>query len=190
MEQELFIGQQECTTDEKRRFSIPPKFRPHLDQERTPSGFIYHMVVIPWYGGALAVLPVSRWREIQARILHMEYTTQEFLEAKRRCLPRMEFTHTDPEGRLGLDPKHHAWIRLSPKGKDRVVVAGVGQHLEVWNATEWPEVERTGKNMATRGAEEIEYDKQLEILMQAAREAELSGRKPTPPEPPAAEETG
>ena len=172
MELELFIGKQECPSDEKRRFSIPPKFRPLLDQEKTPSGYIYHLVVVPWYGGSLAIFSVTRWREIQSRLACLEYITPDFLEIKRRCLTQMEGAHTDPEARLTLSPDHYAWLRLNPKGKDRIVVTGVGQYLEAWNAAEWDDVERTGKNAATRSAAAVDFDKQLELLMRAAIEAE------------------
>ncbi len=173
---ELFIGKQECSVDDKRRFSVPPKYRPLFGLVETPSGYTHNMVLVPWYGGSLALMPEARWNEIQAQLLLLNYTTPDFLEAKRQCLSRMEFTHTDPEGRLMLSPEHHAWLRLNPKGKDKLVAVGVGQHLELWNSGEWPEVERTGKNGATRPASDVEYDKKLEILMRAALGAEQESR--------------
>jgi DNA-binding transcriptional regulator/RsmH inhibitor MraZ len=114
---------------------------------------------------------MSRWEEIESRLAVMDYTTPDFLEAKRVCLPRMEVVHTDPEGRLTLTPEQHGWLRLKAKSKDRVIVVGVGQHLEMWNAAEWVEVDKTGKNAAARPPEDIEYDRQLEILMRAAADA-------------------
>lgn len=175
---DLFIGKQECAVDEKRRFSLPPKFRPLFGAEAIPSGYTHHVVLIPWYGGALAAFPVPRWEEIQARITLLDYTTPDFLDAKRACLPRMERVHTDPEGRLLLTAEQHAWLRLKAGGKDRLVVAGVGQHCEIWNAAEWAEVEKTGRNPATRPSADVEYDKQLEVLMRAARSEEEARRRP------------
>ncbi len=167
---DLFIGHQECTVDDKRRFSLPPKYRLQFSTQELPSGLTHLVVLVPWYGGALAALPVRRWEEIQTRLLLLDFSTPDLLDAKRQCLPRMDFTHTDPEGRLLLSPDHHGWLRLPAKGKGRVVVTGVGQHLEIWNADEWPEVRRTGQNAATRDAADIQYDKQLEVLMRAALE--------------------
>ena len=173
--------------DEKRRFSLPPKYRPLFSARTLPSGTTYLFVLAPWYGGSLAAFPEARWNEIQSRLLLLDYTTPDFLEAKRQCLSRMEFSHTDPEGRILLTPDQHEWMRLPSKGKSRVVVVGVGQHLEIWNAEEWPEVQRTGKNPATRAAADIEYDKKLEILMRAGREEWLA-RGGAQPEPPAGTE--
>lgn len=175
---DLFIGKHECSVDEKRRFSLPPKFRPLFGAEAIPSGYTHHVVLIPWYGGALAAFPVPRWEEIQARIALLDYTTPDFLDAKRACLPRMERVHTDPEGRLLLTVDQHAWLRLATGSKDRLVVAGVGQHCEIWNAAEWAEVEKTGRNPATRPPADVEYDKQLETLMRAARSEEQSRTRP------------
>ena len=70
-----------------------------------------------------------------------------------------------------MTPEQYSWLRLKTKAKDRLVVVGVGQHLEIWNAVEWVDVEKTGRNTATRPAEDIEYDRQLETLMRAAGEA-------------------
>lgn len=184
----LFVGKAECSIDDKRRFSLAPKFRPLFGSERTPAGFTHHVVLIPWYGGALAALPVSTWQAIEQRLLLLDFTTPDFLEAKRACLPRMEFVHTDPEGRIMLTPEQHAWLRLKPKGKDRLVIAGVGQHCEIWNAAEWPEVDRTGKNAVTRPAADIEYDKKLEVLMRAALKAESERPRELEREPEAKEE--
>ncbi len=167
---DLFIGKQECAVDEKRRFSLPPKYRPLFGADASPSGYTHQVVVLPWYGGALAVLPLKRWEEIETRLLLMEYTTPDFLEAKRQCLSRMEYARTDPESRLLLSADHHVWLRLNPKGKDKLMAVGVGQHLELWNASEWAEVERTGKNPASRPAADVEFDKKLEVLMRAALE--------------------
>jgi len=176
---DLFIGKQECSVDDKRRFSLPPKFRPLFGATETAAGYTHSIVLIPWYGGALAAFPVARWAGIQKRISLLEYTTPDFIEAMRACLPRMERAQTDPEGRIALNPEHHAWLRLNPKGKDRVVVAGVGSHCEIWNETEWAEWERSGKNPAARPAVDLEYDRQLEVLMRAAQEAEAARPEPT-----------
>jgi len=172
VELQLFIGKQDCSVDEKRRFSLPPKYRPLFGSQAIPTGYTHYVALIPWYGGALGALPMSRWEEIQARLARLEYTTPDFLEAKRVCLPRMELVHTDPEGRLMLTPEQLTWLRLQPKQKERVMLVGMGQHLEIWNAAEWAEVESSGRNPATRPAADLEYDRQLELLMRAALELE------------------
>jgi division/cell wall cluster transcriptional repressor MraZ len=164
---DLFIGKQECSVDDKRRWSLPPKYRPLFGNVSLPSGHTHLAVLIPWYGGALAVLPMPRWETIQARLAGLDYTTPDFLEATRVCLPRMERVHSDPEGRLTLTSDHHEWLRLG-SGKSRIMVVGAATHLEVWNADEWPVVERTGRNTATRPASDVEYDRKLESLMRAA----------------------
>ena len=163
----LIIGKQECSVDEKRRFSLPPKFRPQFGADPQPSGYTHHAVLIPWYGGALGVFPMTNWDDLQSRLGRLDYITPDFLEATRCCLPRMERTHTDPEGRIMLTPEHHAWLRLGA-GKSRLVVVGMGSRLEVWNADEWPQVEATGRNTVTRPASDLEYDRMLEHLMRAA----------------------
>ena len=186
---DLFVGKSGCSIDDKRRFSLPPKFRPGFGSHETPSGYTHHVILIPWYGGALAALPESRWEEIQSRLLLLDFTTPDFLEAQRVCLPKMEYSFTDPEGRIMLTPEHHSWLRLAPKGKDRLVLAGMGKYCEIWNAEEWSEVDRTGKNPATRPAPDIEYDRKLEVLMRAGLQAEADRPKVSQPESERNEET-
>jgi transcriptional regulator MraZ len=167
---QLFIGKQECSVDEKRRFSLPPKYRPQFGADPQPSGYTHHAVLVPWYGGALGIFPMPFWEEIQTRLGRLDYTTPDFLEATRVCLPRMERMHTDPEGRLTLTPDHQAWLRLG-SGKSRLIVVGMASHLEAWNADEWPEVEKTGRNAVARPSPDDEYDRKLEQLMRAAMTA-------------------
>jgi len=180
---DLFVGKTECSIDDKRRWSLPPKYRPLFGTQATPSGYTHHVILVPWYGGALAAWPVSRWEEIQNRLLLLDFTTPDSIEAKRTCLPKMEYVHTDPEGRIMLTPEHHGWLRLKPEGKARLVIAGMGKYCEIWNAAEWDEVNRTGKNPATRPAADVEYDRQLEVLMRAALKAEEDHPPFLKPEP-------
>ena len=160
---ELFVGKQECGLDEKRRFSLPPRYRPLFGAQDTPSGYIHRLVMVPWFGGALALFSAPRWAELGALLERLDYTTPEFLEAKRTLFSRVEWGQTDPEGRVTLDPEHATWLGLNPKGKDRIVLVGVGSHLEVWNPEGWTERERGEKSEG--------YDQRLEALMRAAREA-------------------
>ena len=173
-----FVYTQVCGVDEKRRFSLPPRYRPLFTQLETPSGYTYKVVMLPWYGGPIMLLPLDTWKRMEARVLKLDFTTPDFLDAKRQFFSRVEYTHTDPEGRLTLTPEHYAWLRLNPKGKDRVTAVGVGSHLEIWNAEEWDEVERTGRNPAVRPATEIAYDKLLEELMRAAPKEEQAPGSP------------
>ncbi len=175
---EALTGKAEVAVDDKRRFSLPPKYRPRFGSRETPSGYTHHAILVPWYGGSLAVMPESYWAEIQARLFALEYSTPDFLEATRQCTSCIEYVHTDPEGRLSLTPDLGEWLRLPARGKAKVVVAGAVRYLEVWNAVEYASVARTGRNDATRPASDIEYDKKLEMLMRAGREAGAAARRP------------
>jgi division/cell wall cluster transcriptional repressor MraZ len=174
---EPFAGKQDCALDEKRRFSLPPRYRPIFGAHETPSGYVHRLVLIPWYGGALALFTAERWRELADRLNGLDYTTPEFLEAKRTVFSRVEAVQTDPEGRVTLSPDHVAWLELNPKTKDRLMLVGVGSHLEAWNLERWTERDR---------AERAEgFDRRLETLMRAARAgrgesgpADLPGREP------------
>ena len=160
----LFIGKQECSVDDKRRFSLPTKFRDFFpgrpsDSRGQPA------VLLPWYQGAVAILPLSYWEELENRIGLLDTAIPKYAGILNMVLVRAERTETDPEGRLTLTPEQVAWMRLEAGKKSRVVVAGQSRVLAVWNVDEHGEVIRTGNNPAERTADDLNYEKALEELM-------------------------
>ena len=183
---ELFAGTAECTIDDKRRFSVPPKFRPLLESLNAPSGTLYKLVVMPWYGGCLAATSFKRWSVLQRRILALDYTTEELLAARRVVVPRIEPMQTDPEGRLMLDPAHHAWLKIPEKTKHKVVVNGMGHVMEIWNAANYDP--KTGSSTAARDPEDLAFDTHLRNLMHELKVIEE--REAARMQPPAPGDSG
>jgi DNA-binding transcriptional regulator/RsmH inhibitor MraZ len=161
---DLFIGKQECSVDDKRRFSLPPKFRDFFpgrpsDSRGQPA------VLLPWYQGAVAILPLPYWNELETRIGLLDTAIPKYAGILNMVLARAERVETDPEGRLTLTPEQLVWMRLEPGKKSRVVVASQAKVLAVWNVDEYDEVVRTGNNPAERTADDLNYEKALEELM-------------------------
>jgi DNA-binding transcriptional regulator/RsmH inhibitor MraZ len=182
------IGKAECSVDDKRRFSLPPKYRAAFGvTPNEATGHYYPTVILPWFKGALAIFPIPIWEEIAAGIRLLDYTIEEFDTAKLICLSRAEPVNTDPEGRLTLTADHMNWIRIQPGTKGRLVVAGVGPYLQAFNADEWDTVQKTGNNGAARSGQDLVYDKALKELLDQARRAAKKRRDAgaLPESPPA-----
>jgi DNA-binding transcriptional regulator/RsmH inhibitor MraZ len=117
----------------------------------------HHMVVLPWFEGPLAMLPLPLWQRLEERWL-APGGTRELQAAKRVVCSRALFTHTDPEGRIALTPEHLAWLGIPPGTKDRLMVIGAASHAEVWRAETW----------AAHDAVTLEqYNRYLEMLIPA-----------------------
>ena len=122
-------------------------------------------MIVPWYQGGLAVIPIPYWNEIESRIELLDTAIRKYAEIKNMVLARAERVETDPEGRFTLTPEYCEWIRIEPGKKSRVVVAGQSQLLMVWNIEEHPDVVRTGNNPANRTSDDLKYEEALEKLM-------------------------
>ena len=188
------IGKAECSVDDKRRFSLAPKYRAFFGiKPSETAGHYYPTVILPWFKGALAIFPVPVWEEIAAGIRLLDYTIEDFDTAKLICLSRAESVNTDPEGRLTLTPDHCHWIRIKPGTKGRLVLVGVGPYLQAFNADEWDDVQKNGNNSVSRTGEDLIYDKKLKELLDHSRrakakrraeEARLEGGQPAPGDAP------
>ena len=166
----LFTGKQECSVDDKRRFSLPPKFRDLFPgRERDSRG--QPVVILPWFQGSLCLAPMPVWSAWEDRIELLNAAIPEHLNLLNVVLPRVERVETDPEGRLSITPEHAAWVRLIAGRKGRVVVASQGSTLAVWNAEEFPEVQRTGGNPVQRTGDDLTYEENLKKLLEASQTA-------------------
>lgn len=127
-----FIGEFELTIDDKNRLLIPSDIRSQLDAKRDGEAF------------ALKVAASEQGRRLQ---LHLENDYKAFLA---RSQP--EIDPTDPQRRFLL--KNYAlaaWITMDRQGRillpekalrrtkmtREVVLLGAGDHLELWNRSDW-----------------------------------------------------
>ena len=166
----LIIGKQECSVDDKRRFSLPPKFRNHFPGRQSESRG-QPAILMPWYQGALALMPEPSWNRLENRIALLDTSIPNHMQRLNLVLARAERVESDPEGRFTMTPEQCEWLRLTAGKKGRVVLAGQGRHLVVWNAEEYSNVQRAGTNPVQRETDDLAYEKALEELMTLSREA-------------------
>lgn len=119
----MFSGCFTHIVDEKNRISIPAKFRDELGEE---------FVLTKGPDGCLWGLPKYQWEIIKQRASQSVTIQRFFLASAVQCSP-------GAKGRILLPDnlRKHADI----KAGDEVVVIGVINRFEIWNARRWDAVD-------------------------------------------------
>ena len=120
----MFYGEHEHTVDDKSRLTLPAKYRHAL------AGGV---VLAKGIDRNIDVYPRPTWDETMARIVELDSLSREAREMKRHVFAGAAVAELDGQGRVLLPPHlaEHAGI-------DReVVVAGVHDHIEIWDRAAW-----------------------------------------------------
>lgn len=120
----MFYGEHEHTIDDKHRLTLPARFRHSL------AGGV---VLARGIERNVDVYPSDTWHENMARIAELDSLSREAREMKRFVFAGAAVAELDKQGRVLLPPHlaEHAGIE-----KD-VVVAGVHDHVEIWDRAAW-----------------------------------------------------
>ena len=120
----MFYGAHVHTVDDKNRVTLPAKFR---------DAFGRGVVLAKGIDRNIDVYPRASWEESMSRIAGLDPLTREAREMKRYFFAAASATEVDKQGRVVIpsDLASHAGI-----AKD-VVVAGVHDHVEIWDRTQW-----------------------------------------------------
>ena len=138
----MLLGEHEHTLDDKNRLTLPAKFR---------QDFAEGIVVTRGMDGCLFAYTRGDWSSLVDRRL----ATLDPLSKEGRRMQRFFFSaaaegELDKQGRLMLPA---ALIEHAKLGRD-VVIAGVNDHLEIWDRAAWrkelAEVEGSAEHVAER----------------------------------------
>jgi len=140
----MFYGSHEHTIDEKNRLTLPAKFRDALADG---------VVLARGIDRNIDVYPRANWEASMARIAELDSLTREAREMKRYVFAAASVVEPDRQGRVVIpaDLAGHAGL-----GKD-VVVAGVHDHVEIWDRAQWTDhvstIEGSVGDVAERAAD-------------------------------------
>jgi MraZ protein len=120
----MLLGTHEHTLDDKSRLTLPAKFR---------QAFAGGVVVTRGLDPCLVAFPRDAWAESQSRIAELDT-----LSGEARSLQRVVYANAvegdlDKQGRIVIPAALKEFAAL---GRD-VVVAGVNDHLEIWDRAAW-----------------------------------------------------
>jgi len=120
----MLLGTHEHTLDDKSRLTLPAKFR---------QAFAGGVVVTRGLDTCLVAYPREEWARSQSRIAELDT-----LRGEARSLQRVVYANAvegelDKQGRIVIPAALKEFATL-----DRdVVVAGVNDHLEIWDRAAW-----------------------------------------------------
>lgn len=119
----MFLGEYEHTIDSKGRLAVPAKFRVQMDQGA---------VISKGMGTCLSVYTTTRWEEKSAELVAGKASDQ-LRDFERRIYPSASEIELDGQGRMVIPAKLRAYAGLS----NEVTVAGVRDHIEIWDRATW-----------------------------------------------------
>jgi MraZ protein len=138
----MLLGEHEHAIDDKNRLTLPAKFR---------QAFGDGIVVSRGMDGCLYAYPRPHWANaIQARLDQLDQLSHEARQLRRFFYAGATEGELDKQGRIGIPA---ALMEHAKLGRD-VVVAGVHDHLEIWDRAAWrrevAEVEGSAEHVAER----------------------------------------
>ncbi|MDX6482128.1 MAG: transcriptional regulator MraZ [Gaiellaceae bacterium] len=141
----MLLGEYEHTLDDKNRLTLPAKFR---------RAFEDGCVVSRGFDGCLSAWTPEGWDNYRGSTLAtLNLLSREQRQLHRYLLSGATDTTPDKQGRVLIPPTLLDHAKL---GRD-VVVAGVNDHLEIWDRDAWrrelSEVEGSAEDVAERLAQ-------------------------------------
>jgi MraZ protein len=138
----MLLGEYEHTLDDKNRLTLPSRFR---------QAFTDGIVVTRGMDGCLFAYTRDDWdRLVQSRLATLDPLSKEGRRMQRFFFSGAAETELDKQGRVGVPG---ALLQHAKLGRD-VVVAGVHDHLEIWDRDAWrrelAEVEGSAEHVAER----------------------------------------
>ena len=138
----MLLGEYEHTIDDKNRLTLPVRFR---------AAFAEGIVVTRGMDGCLSAYAPSNWqRVVESRLATLHPLSKEGRRMHRFFFAGASEGQLDKQGRVGLPAPLLEHAKL---GRD-VVVAGVNDHLEIWDRAAWKrelaEVEGSAEDVAER----------------------------------------
>ena len=125
----MLIGEYLHTLDSKKRLSLPAKFRKEVGRK---------VVVTRGLDTCLFMFPQKSWGKIATKLMALPVGQADTRGLSRFILAGAIETEVDGAGRILLPDYLKDFADL----KSRVVLAGVGEKVEIWNEKTWEEYKR------------------------------------------------
>jgi MraZ protein len=137
----MLLGEHEHSLDDKNRLTLPAKLRTEFEDG---------VVVARGLDGCLLAYPRGEWEVLAERIKSLDPLGEDGRTMRRLFFASAAQGELDKQGRLVLPPR---LIERAGLGRE-VTVAGVYDHLEIWDRAKWRqqlhEVEGSAEDVAER----------------------------------------
>ena len=123
----MLLGEYEHALDDKNRLTLPARFR---------QAFADGVVITRGMDGCLVVYTREAWeRFVEERLQGLDPFSREARQMSRFLFAGATETELDRQGRVSLPP---ALIQHAKLGRE-AVVAGMRDHVEIWDRAAWRE---------------------------------------------------
>jgi MraZ protein len=137
----MLLGEHEHALDDKNRLTLPAKLR---------AAFEAGVVVTRGLDGCLFAYPRAEWEGMVDRLTSLDPLAEASRQLQRHFFAGAAQGELDRQGRMVLPP---TLIEHAGLGRE-VTVAGVYDHLEIWDRAKWRqqlhEVEGSAEDVAER----------------------------------------
>lgn len=140
----MFIGEYEYSLDSKGRVAIPAKFRANL-----ASG----CVVTRGIDNCLFLYPKEEWERLAKRLANLPISQSNSRAFTRLMLAGAMDVEMDKQGRIVLPKYLREYAQLVDK--DKAVVAGLYNRMEIWDANKWEKYKKQAENSSSDIAEQL-----------------------------------
>ena len=124
----LLTGTFHRAMDDKQRVTIPKELRAAWGDV---SGGVFY--VAPGTDGSLAIYDESSFVHLADRLATASPTGRDVRAFGRLFYAQARRSEIDKQGRLRIPPELSQWASLGSE----MVLVGVGDHLELWDTTQW-----------------------------------------------------
>ncbi len=122
----MLIGEYTHTLDDKKRVAVPAKFRKQLGKK---------MIVTRGLDACLTVYPQDAWQRLSEKIALLPMGTADSRSFIRFIFAGAVETELDALGRILIPDFLKEFADL----KSKVIIAGLQDHVEVWDEKRWRE---------------------------------------------------
>jgi MraZ protein len=120
----MFIGEHRHAIDDKGRLQVPAKWRGQLAEGA---------VVTKGFDGSLKLYPAELWHEIAGNLTQLPQSQPASRAFVRQTLAGAVDLEPDKLGRFVIPP----YLRQFGTLKKEVVLAGLADHIEIWDSGAW-----------------------------------------------------
>jgi MraZ protein len=138
----MLLGEHEHTLDDKNRLTLPAKLREQLGER---------VVVSRGLDGCLYVYSDAEWARLAERVGSLDPFSREARTMQRWFFASGSDAELDKQGRMVIPA---TLLKNAGIGRE-VTVAGVYDHLEIWDRASWREQQQTVEGSAEDVAERL-----------------------------------
>lgn len=146
-EQAVFIGEKAHALDEKNRVTLPAIFRERVHPKVDGKTFFLTLGL----DRCLFLYTARRWSELSSKLAREPFTKKAAREFQRMFFGSAVEVEPDRAGRILLPESLKEFIGI---GKE-VVLMGVVDRIEVWDAAVWQEKKKAGLGQYEALAEQL-----------------------------------